>query len=45
LNVDVKNELGSGFEIKNGNIDVLLPPLLSDILSEMSETDVIIILL
>jgi hypothetical protein len=29
LNVDVKNELGSGFEIKNGNIDALLPPLLA----------------
>jgi hypothetical protein len=36
LNVDVKNELGSGFEIKNGNIDALLPPLLADILFEKS---------
>ena len=34
--------VGGGTQIKNGNIDALLPPLLADILFEMS---VIIILL
>jgi hypothetical protein len=43
LNVDVKNEPGSGFEIKNGNIDALLPPLLAiGVLFEKS--DIIILL-